>query len=77
MTPLVAALSAREEAVLLALGAGAGLREVAAMLGTTERATRRIRDRARVRLGATTTAHAVAIVIRARQGATQPAPAGE
>lgn len=69
MTPLVAALSAREEAVLLALGDGAGLREIAAMLGTTERATRRIRDRARARLGAVTTTHAVALVIAARRDA--------
>jgi DNA-binding CsgD family transcriptional regulator len=69
VTPLLPSLSAREESVLLLLGDGAGLREIAAILGATERATRRIRDRARVRLGAITTTHAVAIVVRARSDA--------
>ena len=69
MTPLSPALTHREEQVLLLIGDGRGLREIATSLGVSWRVARRDRDRARVKLEAATTTHAVAIVVRLRQSA--------
>jgi DNA-binding CsgD family transcriptional regulator len=67
VTPLSPALTCREERVLLMLADGHGLREIATCLGVSWRIARRDRDRARVKLEAVTTTHAVAIVVRLRQ----------
>jgi DNA-binding CsgD family transcriptional regulator len=67
-------LSPREEAVLLLIGDGLGLREIACRMGVTPRAARRLRESARTKLGATTTTHAVAIVVKARAHPTASAP---
>lgn len=71
MVPVHPRLTERQELVLVMLGDGLGLGEIAARLEppTTARAVRRIRDRARCELGAATTTHAVAIVVRLREGA--------
>lgn len=66
MTPLHPRLSDRQEAVLLLLADGHGLGEIAERLGTTTRAVRRLRDRARCELDAATTTQAVATVVRLR-----------
>jgi DNA-binding CsgD family transcriptional regulator len=60
-------LSPRQEQVLLLLGEGLGLGEIAGQLGISEWTVRTYRDEARRRLDARTTAQAVAIVVR--QGA--------
>jgi DNA-binding CsgD family transcriptional regulator len=69
VTPLHPCLTSREETVLLLIGDGHGLREIATCLGVSWRVARRDRDRARVKLEAVTTTHAVAIVVRLRQTA--------
>lgn len=68
MTPLVPELTTREEQVLLAIGDGMGLREIADRMGLSWRMVRRDRDRARDKLGAPTTTAAVVIVVRLRAG---------
>jgi DNA-binding CsgD family transcriptional regulator len=55
--------------VLLLLGDGLGLGEIAARLGISEWTARTYRDEARRRLDARTTAQAVAIVVRERTAA--------
>jgi DNA-binding CsgD family transcriptional regulator len=57
-------LSPRQEQVLLLLGDGLGLGEIATKLGISEWTVRTYRDEARCRLEARTTAQAVAIVVR-------------
>jgi len=69
MTPLLAELSPREEQVILLFGEGFGSREIADRLGISVWTVKSHRDRARRKLGASTTAHAVAIVMRVRLGA--------
>lgn len=66
MTPVIAALTDREEQVLLLLADGCGVGEIAKRLGITEWTVKAHRANARQKLDATTTAHAVAIVIRLR-----------
>lgn len=66
MTTRQPALSPRQEQVLLLLGDGLGLGEIAARLGISEWTARTYRDEARRRLDARTTAQAVAIVVRQR-----------
>lgn len=73
MTPLVPALTAREEEVLLLLAGGLELRGAAAAMGVTPGTAREYVKRARRRLGALTTVQAAAIVA---SRATRPA-AGE
>jgi DNA-binding CsgD family transcriptional regulator len=68
VTPLHPRLSPRQEEVLLLLGDGRGLGEIASLMGTSTRAVRRLRDRARCELDAATTTQAVAIVVRMRSG---------
>ena len=69
MTPIHPRLTDRQERVLVLLGDGFGLGEIAGQLGTTTRAVRRLRDRARCELDAATTTQAVAIVVRLRSAA--------
>ena len=64
MTTRQAGRSPRQEQVLLLLGDGLGLGEIAARLGISEWTVRTYRDEARRRLDARTTAQAVAIVVR-------------
>lgn len=73
MTPLIAELSPREEEVLLLIGDGLGLREIGRMLGISHWTVRNHRNNGRDKLHATSTPHAVAIVVRAR--ATEAVPA--
>jgi DNA-binding CsgD family transcriptional regulator len=68
MTPLLPELTAREEQVLLLLGEGFGLREIARSLGLSVWTVRDHRDNGKRKLCATTTTHAVAIVVRTRNG---------
>jgi FixJ family two-component response regulator len=69
VTPLLGAITAREERVLLLIADDWGLREIARELGITERQARRARDSARAKLGRATTAGAVADVVRLRASA--------
>lgn len=69
MTPLLLELSPREEQVILLFAAGCGTREIAARLGIAEATVRTYTREARFKLGASTVAHAVAIVIRVRDEA--------
>ena len=69
MTSGQPALSPRQEQVLLLLGDGLGLGEIAARLGISEWTVRTYREEARRRLDARTTAQAVAIVVRRRAAA--------
>lgn len=69
MTPLHESLSPREEQVLLLFGDGLGEREIACRLGISHWTVRSHRSSAIHKLGATTTAHAVAVVVRLRVGA--------
>ena len=62
MTTLQPALSPRQEQVLLLLGDGLGLGEIAAQLGISEWTVRTYRDEGRRRLGARTTAQAAVLV---------------
>ena len=66
MTPLLDEITTQEERVLLLIGDGCGLGEIAAILSMTERQVRRRRDRARSRLNAPTTTAAVVRVVLAR-----------
>jgi DNA-binding CsgD family transcriptional regulator len=59
------ALSPRQEQVLLLLGDGLGLGEIAARLGLSEWTVKTHRDEGRLRLNARTTAHA-AVLVRER-----------
>lgn len=68
MTPLSPFLSCREEQVLLLIGDGMGLREIACRLGISVWTVRDHRDNGKRKLDATTTTHAVAIVLRLRSG---------
>lgn len=64
------ALSPRQEQVLLLLGDGMGLGEIAAQFGISEWTARTYRDEGRRRLGARTTAHA-AVLVREQRAATR------
>jgi DNA-binding CsgD family transcriptional regulator len=64
------ALSPRQEQVLLLLGDGLGLGEIAARLGISEWTVRTYRDEGRRRLGARTSAHA-AVLVRERRAAAR------
>ena len=66
MTPLLEALTEREEAVLLLIADDLGLREIAQRLGISPRTVRGHRDSARKKLDVHTTTAAVAIVVRHR-----------
>lgn len=66
VTPLLDSLTEREEEVILLIADGFGLREIGERLGISWWTARDYRDQAREKLGATTQAHAVAIVLRAR-----------
>jgi len=68
VTPLHPCLTHREEQVLLLIGDGHGLREIACQLGLSVWTIRDHRDNGKRKLRATTTTHAVAIVVRLRQG---------
>ncbi len=59
-------LSARQEQVLLLLGDGLGLGEIAKRLGLSEWTVKTHRDEGRRRLQARTTTQAVAIIVRQR-----------
>ncbi len=63
-------LSPRQEQVLLLLGDGLGLGEIAARLGISEWTVRTHRDEGRTRLGARTTAQA-AVLVREQGEATR------
>lgn len=67
MTPIVAELSEREEQVVLLLADGFGVGEIAKRLGITPWTVKSHRENARRKLRASTTAHAVAIVVRLRE----------
>lgn len=66
MTPKTPELSARQEQVLLLLGDGLGLGEVAARLGLSEWTVKTHRDEGRRRLNARTTTQAVKILVLRR-----------
>jgi len=66
VTPLLPAITDREEAVVLLIADGLTHREIAARLGITTWTVKAHRDSARRKLDASSTAHAVAIVVRAR-----------
>lgn len=66
MTPLVPEITTQEERVLLLIGDGMGLGEIALLMSMSERQVRRCRDRARTRLAAPTTTAAVVRVVLAR-----------
>ncbi len=66
MTPLCERLSPREEEVLLLLADGFGVNEIARRLGITSYTVKAYRANARYKLGAATTAQAVAILARLR-----------
>lgn len=70
MTPQLELLSDREEAVLVLLSEGLGLREIAARLDISPWTVKSHRANARRKLGATTQTQAVAIVVAARSRAT-------
>ncbi len=63
------ALSPRQEQVLLLLGDGLGLGEIAARLGISEWTVRTYRDEGRRRLDARTTAQAAVLVREQREAA--------
>jgi len=66
VTPRHPDLSARQEQVLLLLGDGLGLGEIAERLGLSEWTVKTHRDEGRRRLQARTTTQAVAIIVRQR-----------
>lgn len=66
MTPLVDALTEREEQVLLMLARGYGIREIAAELGVSQWTARHHRASARMKLEAANQTHAVAILMASR-----------
>ena len=66
MIPRHPDLSARQEQVLLLLGDGLGLGEIAERLGLSEWTVKTHRDEGRRRLQARTTTQAVAIIVRQR-----------
>lgn len=70
MTSSRPTLSARQEQVLLMLGDGLGLGEIAARLGISEWTVRTYRDEGRRRLGARTTAQA-AVLVREQRAPTR------
>ena len=69
MTPLLASLTPREEAVLLLRAEGLGIREVAHRLGITDNAARKHRDNAVRKSGRGSEVAAVAELIRLRAAA--------
>ena len=69
MTARPPALSPRQEQVLLLLGDGLGLGEIAARLGISAWTARTYRDEGRRRLGARTTAQAAVLVREQRMAA--------
>jgi DNA-binding CsgD family transcriptional regulator len=69
MTSRRPVLSPRQEQVLLLLGDGLGLGEIAAQLGISEWTARTYRDEGRRRLGARTTAQAAVLVREQRDAA--------
>lgn len=73
MTPRCPELTARQEQVLVLLGDGLGLREIAHRLGIYPATVKTHRDAARVRLNARNTAHAVRIVTERRVSGRFPA----
>jgi DNA-binding CsgD family transcriptional regulator len=64
VTPRCRGVSARQEEVLLLIGDGFGLGEIATRLGVSEWTVRTHRDEGRRRLQARTTTQAVAIIVR-------------
>ena len=68
MTAHRPALSPRQEQVLLLLGDGLGLGEIAARLALSEWTVKTHRDEGRRRLNARTTAHAAVLVREQRSG---------
>lgn len=69
MTPLLEELTCREEQVLLLIGDGLGLREIAERLAISWWTARNHRDRARAKLRASTTTQAAVMVARLRDEA--------
>lgn len=69
MTPLLSAITEREEIVLLLLADGHSYREIAGQMAVSPWTVKAHRDNARRKLGASSTVHAVAIVLRARAAA--------
>lgn len=69
VTPLLACLTDREEAVLLLLSEGFSQREIGTRLGVSAWTVKAHRDNARRKLRASSTTHAVAILVRARASA--------
>jgi DNA-binding CsgD family transcriptional regulator len=70
MTACRPILSPRQEQVLLMLGDGLGLGEIAGLLGISEWTARTYRDEGRRRLGARTTAQA-AVLVREQRAAVR------
>lgn len=68
MTPLLMAITDREEQVLLMIADGRSYDEIGVTLGITERTVRAHRENARRKLNAASTSHAVAIIVRIRSG---------
>ena len=69
MTSRQPGLYPRQEQVLILLGDGMGLGEIAARLGISEWTARTYRDEGRRRLGARTTAQAAVLVREQREAA--------
>lgn len=66
MTPLIPELSHREEEVVMLIADGLSYDEIGTRLRITSATVQDHRDNARRKLGAASTPHLVAIVIRAR-----------
>jgi DNA-binding CsgD family transcriptional regulator len=66
MTPIHPGLTDRQEEVILLIGEGLGLGEIAERLGISRWTAKDHRDNAIKRLNATSQSHAVAIVVRQR-----------
>ena len=66
MTPVHPGLTDRQEEVILLIGEGLGLGEIAELLGISRWTAKDHRDNAIRRLNATSQSHAVAIVVRHR-----------
>lgn len=76
MTPLVSDLTRREEEVLMLVGTGLGMREIAHRIGVSYSTARKYRDTACHKLGAASTSQAAVIVALARARARKGSAPG-
>ena len=69
MTPVSPDLTDRQEQVLLLIGEGHGIREIARLLGLSEHTVKRHRENGIRALGARNQTNAVMLLVRLRDGA--------